>query len=418
VARTPSHAGTPAPNLLIGEYRVVRVIGRGAFGTVYEAVHRVVGKRAAIKVLRAELSADPGIVARFVDEARAVNRVGHPNIVDVFDFGELVDGRKYCIMELLSGVTLADLLETRGHLPLKLTLRVLGDVAKALDATHARGIVHRDLKPENIFLVGQGDDDYHPKLLDFGIAKIADGGSSRTETGALLGTPAYMAPEQAGGSAVDHRADIYALGVIAFRMLTGELPFPGSNRMQYLSQHMFSEPPAASSTRSELPKAIDGVLFAMLAKDPGERPAAASTAIEQLREACEASSTYAPAIVPQTPGAAAHPRRLRLIAAMGGAAVVAAIALGWTWRNLATGARARQEAEATHGVTSASPPPTATPSPSGGEREPTSPPRSAPTPSTSTPLPKASPVVHARPPASPIGTAKPSATSGRKDLEF
>jgi eukaryotic-like serine/threonine-protein kinase len=414
VARTRSHGDTPAPDLLIGEYRVVRVIGRGAFGTVYEGVHRVVDKRAAIKVLRSELSRDPAMVARFVDEARAVNRVGHPNIVDVYDFGELDDGRKYCVMEFLSGVTLAELLRTRGRLALEITVRLLGAVAKALDATHSRGIVHRDLKPENIFLVGNDPESYAPKLLDFGIAKVAfDDRAGRTETGVLIGTPAYMAPEQAAGARVDHRADIYALGVIAFEMLTGELPFPGDNRMQYLSQHMFSEPPAASARCPELPGAVDRALYAMLAKDPNERPGSASAALQAMRATEDLSSTYPPATVSRAHGKVASRLQSRLAIGIAGAVLaVAALLVARSKQPAVPSAATAQplaadrEAAAVAPVVSALalPPPSAAVSSDVPQLSPSSTPARRP------------PMVRVRP--ATTGAPRASSTAKRKELEF
>ncbi|HVX98026.1 MAG TPA: serine/threonine-protein kinase, partial [Polyangia bacterium] len=230
----------------INEYRVVKLLGRGAFGAVYHAVHAVIGKQVAIKVLNAQFSEDATMAARFVDEARAVNRIGHPNIVDIFGFGALADGRKYCVMELLTGETLGAYLERRGRLSVSEAVEILSQVASALDAAHAASVVHRDLKPDNVLLsvpVSAPSEHSAPppikvKLLDFGIAQMADGLHRRTGSNMVLGTPAYMSPEQCRGAQIDSRSDIYALGVVAFEVLTGTLPFEGTNAFQVTSQHL------------------------------------------------------------------------------------------------------------------------------------------------------------------------------------
>ena len=207
----------------VGGYVIDGELGRGGMGIVYSATHPVIGKRAAIKVLKQSLSNNPGSVERFKQEARSVNQIGHPNIVDVFAFGELPDGRSYLVMDLLDGESLRKRLR-RGPLPVRDALALFDEVACALAAAHDKGIVHRDLKPDNVFLVA------HPtrfdvRLLDFGLAKLlpTSGISARafrTATGTQLGTPDYMSPEQQRGE-VDHRTDIYALGVMAYEVLTG-----------------------------------------------------------------------------------------------------------------------------------------------------------------------------------------------------
>ncbi|MBK7074000.1 MAG: serine/threonine protein kinase [Myxococcales bacterium] len=264
------------PGTMVGEYRVERKIGEGGMGTVYGAIHPVIGKRAAIKLLRAELSMNPEAVERFLGEARAVNQIGHPNIVDVFSFGALPDGRRYFAMEWLHGESLAGRLDRDGGLPLVEALPILDQVVAALAAAHERGIVHRDLKPDNVFLCEVRGEAPRVKLLDFGIAKLVGEplGIKRTKTGALMGTPGYIAPEQARGEEVDTRADIYALGCMAFELLTGRLPFISDSAMVVITKHLTEDPPAPSAVEGgeDLPPEIDGLVLSMLAKDRAQRP--------------------------------------------------------------------------------------------------------------------------------------------------
>ncbi|MBL8623055.1 MAG: protein kinase [Myxococcales bacterium] len=264
------------PGTMVGEYRVERKIGEGGMGTVYGAIHPVIGKKAAIKLLRAELSMNPEAVERFLGEARAVNQIGHPNIVDVFSFGALPDGRRYFAMEWLHGESLAGRLDRDGGLPLVEALPILDQVVAALAAAHERGIVHRDLKPDNVFLCEVRGEAPRVKLLDFGIAKLVGEplGIKRTKTGALMGTPGYIAPEQARGEEVDPRADIYALGCMAFELLTGRLPFVSDSAMVVITKHLTEDPPAPSAVEGgeDLPAEIDGLVLSMLAKDRSQRP--------------------------------------------------------------------------------------------------------------------------------------------------
>ncbi|HVY29520.1 MAG TPA: protein kinase [Polyangiaceae bacterium] len=280
----------------VGEYRIVKPLGRGAFGAVYQARHAIIDKPVALKVLNADFSGDAAMAARFVDEARAVNRIAHPNIVDIFGFGMLEDGRKYCVMELLSGSTLAQRLE-RAMPSASEALLILGQVASALDAAHGAGIVHRDLKPDNIFVCevapssGAAADTLKVKLLDFGIARLPDALHQGTGSNMVLGTPAYMSPEQCAGGHVDFSADIYALGVVVFELLTGSLPFTGTNAMQLTSQHLVAPAPPPSSRRPELAPEVDAAVLRMLAKSPQQRPASATEAVRGLARALQLSSS-------------------------------------------------------------------------------------------------------------------------------
>jgi serine/threonine-protein kinase len=263
---------------VVGEYRVDKKIGEGGMGAVYSATHPMIGKRAAIKVISAALSSDASAVQRFVHEAQSVNQIGHPNIVDVFAFGALPDGRNYFVMEYLQGKSLADRL-LEGQLPLGEALEILDQVCDALEAAHEKQIVHRDLKPDNVYLASVRGGRTMVKLLDFGIAKLSvpdgpgsQGGVAKTRTGMMMGTPGYISPEQARGKNVDHRTDIYALGAMAFEIVTGRLPFVADNAMDIVLAHMVEPPPHASSVWPEIPEKLDDVLYRMLDKDPARRP--------------------------------------------------------------------------------------------------------------------------------------------------
>jgi eukaryotic-like serine/threonine-protein kinase len=259
---------------MVGEYRIDGRLGEGGMATVYSATHPLIGKRAAIKVMSPQLSADTAAVERFVQEAQAVNRIGHPNIIDVFGFGTLPDGRSFFVMELLPGETLHARMESD---PLKLrdSIAILFDVCDALEAAHEKGIVHRDLKPENVFLVNLRGNKKQVKLLDFGVAKLnnsTDQRMQRTRQDTIIGTPHYLSPEQARAKGVDARTDIYSLGVMAFEMVTGKVPFDADNVMDVLVKHMNEPPPVASLLRAGIPPQLDDILVRMLAKDPAQRP--------------------------------------------------------------------------------------------------------------------------------------------------
>ncbi len=263
--------GDLSPGYVVGEYRVERVIGRGGMGVVYSGVQPVIEKRVAIKVLNSELSSDPGLVRRFLDEARAVNRIRHPNIIDIFSFGQLADSRQYFVMEYLEGHTLADRLQS-ADLPIEQLPPLLAQICDALDAAHGEHIVHRDLKPENIWIVDSRRGRMFAKLLDFGIAKLlATGEQTTTQAGVLMGTPQYMSPEQCHGRAIDHRTDIYAMGVLLYQMYTGTLPFSGESFAEVLTKQL-TQVPERPSTHAALPQALDELIMRCLAKDPADRP--------------------------------------------------------------------------------------------------------------------------------------------------
>jgi tRNA A-37 threonylcarbamoyl transferase component Bud32 len=314
----------------VGEHQIMGVVGRGAFGTVYRAVHPVLEREVAIKVLSSSHADDPGVAQRFVDEARAIHRIRHPNLVEVSGFGELPNGQLYYAMELLTGRTLAAHLEESGAFAPELALYVLSQVAQALDAAHAQGVLHRDLKPDNVFIDGALALGCRVKLLDFGIAKLLGEGSVvRTRSGMLIGTPAYMSPEQCGGEPMDERSDVYSLGVIAFELLTGKRPFAGKTIRETMAQHMFEAPPRASERASTLPATVDAPLLAMLSKVPAERPASAGAAVKTLAlglglAVADGSDEKLPATRP----AGTRARYLLLVAALG----VALLVVAWVRR--------------------------------------------------------------------------------------
>jgi serine/threonine-protein kinase len=255
------------PGSVLGDYRIERTIGKGSMGVVYLGVHQLIGKRAAIKVLRGD--SDKGAIDRFIEEARTVNRIGHPNIVDVFAFGQMDDGRAYLVMEWLQGETLRTRLE-RGHLDVDTTCRIIKPLVRALAAAHAQRIVHRDIKPDNVMLVA--GDAPTAKLLDFGMAKLLRlDQMTQTGDGGFVGTPMYVAPEQARGKKIDHRADIYTLGGVMFEMLTGRPPFVARSAFDLISMHLTAAPPRPSE-HVQLPRELDDLVVQMLAKDPGARP--------------------------------------------------------------------------------------------------------------------------------------------------
>ena len=284
----------------VGEYQIELKVGEGGFGCVYRAVHPLIGKTVAIKVLNRQYSSNPQMVSRFVAEARAVNQIRNRNIIDIFSFGTLDDGRHYYVMELLEGMTLDRYVKEKGRLGPEVAIPILRGLARALDAAHAAGIAHRDLKPENIFLILEDDGAIFPKLLDFGIAKLLgdSGVSFKTRTGQPIGTPYYMSPEQCRGKDVDHRTDIYSFGILVHEALTGRIPFTGDNLMDLLVKQTTAEPPRVSSVCAELPASLDGPILDMLKKDPAERPASVGAAIEALARAAQ-DAGYAVQVAPR-----------------------------------------------------------------------------------------------------------------------
>ncbi|WP_208723171.1 serine/threonine-protein kinase [Corallococcus llansteffanensis] len=296
VGLTPSPLSSPTPVVpsLVGQefgrFRVVRELGRGGMGTVFLAEHTLIQKRVAIKVLHAHLAQAPELVARFLSEARTLTLVQHENVVTLYDLDSR-EGRPYLVMEYLEGDSLAHF--ARGPMDPARVVDLMTQVCDALGAAHAHGIVHRDLKPANVFLVPGPGGRQRVKLLDFGIAKLLSrpAGEMTTEVGVLLGTPEFMAPEQCGDGLVDARSDIYAAGVLAYLLLTGQVPFFGRTAAEILVGHLQKEPVPPHEVCPAVPQALSKVLLRALAKKPEHRFASAA----ELRAALEASLAPPPA---------------------------------------------------------------------------------------------------------------------------
>jgi len=276
--------------LVAGRYRIVRLLGEGGMGTVYRAMQETIEKRVALKVLKAEYSSSPEMVVRFRREAVSACRIKHPNVVDVFDFGELEDGRFYLAMELLEGRDLGQVLGKAGPLPAARAVHIALQICRALNAVHQSGIVHRDLKPENVFLHRTSDGDEIVKLVDFGIAHLlahepdavsespdaaasVPGERKLTRVGSVFGTPEYMAPEQATASRIDHRADVYATGIILYKMLTGQTPFSGESLLEIVAKQVGEAPPRMATMHRGLsvPRELEQVVMRALEKRPEDR---------------------------------------------------------------------------------------------------------------------------------------------------
>jgi len=271
---------------MVDQYRITRVLGKGAQGTVYAGVHPVIGKKVAIKVLRRKLAKNPEVVGRFIQEARAVNQARSRFIVDIFSFGELVDGRHYFVMEHIDGQPLCDYIDKHGTLPSHELYQIIDAVAKGLIAAHGKGIVHRDLKPENIMVMQEEDGRSTAKLLDFGIAKLVDSEPGEfgfaTEIGIAMGTPYYMSPEQARGVDVDHRTDIYALGIILFELFTGSRPFTGNSLIALINHHLSTPPPKPRELSEKISEELEQLILGCLAKEPHERPQTVQEFLKEL----------------------------------------------------------------------------------------------------------------------------------------
>jgi serine/threonine protein kinase len=308
------HFGTPTPQVCVpsaveatlgtklstgtkvGEYQILERIGEGGMGTVYSAVHPIIGKKVAIKVLAGRLAKNKNAIRRFVLEARAVNDIQHPGLVDIFSFGQLTDCRHYYVMEFLEGRNLGDVLRERIRLPMSEAIPIFIEVGQTLVAVHAKGIVHRDLKPENIFLLSTAQvGGQKTKLVDFGLAKLIEGvpahlseGGPRTAAGVNVGTPHYMSPEQSRGLKVDARSDLYALGVLLYETVTGRLPFDGATTLDIWQAHVEKKPqPPIEIAPQSISSALNALILRLLAKQPGQRIQTAKefcTELENLLE--------------------------------------------------------------------------------------------------------------------------------------
>ncbi|MGC4120324.1 MAG: protein kinase [Myxococcales bacterium] len=282
----PTVSKDPMIGAHLGEYVVQERIGAGGMGIVYGGIHPVIGKRVAIKVLLWETAQNPEEAARLKAEARLVNSINHRGIVDIYDLGTTPDGRDYVVMELLSGEPLDKVVDSRAPLPVPEVLQMLDEICDALAAAHGAGVIHRDLKPNNVFYVAPPHGTRYLKLLDFGLAKkttAAQDGSAQTKVGVVMGTPYYMSPEQARGQVVSPQTDLYSLGVMAFELLTGKLPFDAPTPFEVISLHLNESPPSMLSFERSVPPALDELVLKMLSKDPGDRPASVMAVRGELR---------------------------------------------------------------------------------------------------------------------------------------
>ena len=262
----------------LGPYRIVECIGRGGMATVYKAHHAALDRFVAIKVLPDFFAEEPEYLERFQQEARSVARLKHPNILDVFDFGQ-DDGVTYLVLELVSGGTLTDRLG--GQMDLQDVVAILKPIAGALDYAHSQGVLHRDIKPSNILIHGDGT----PVLADFGLAKMAESARKLTASGMVLGTPEYMSPEQAAGQQIGPPSDIYSLGIVAYEMLTGRVPFQADTPVAVLLSHLNSAVPAPHELSGELSRHLEAALRKALAKIPADRFRSASEFVAALTPA-------------------------------------------------------------------------------------------------------------------------------------
>lgn len=288
------------PGAKAGPWIVEREIGRGGMGAVYAVTHEEIGKRAALKIVHRRLLTPAFCVERVLLEARVVNAVGHPNIVDIFDTGKLEDGRPYVVMERLEGQALSMRAEASKLLPDQV-IAILLPVCDALIAAHAAGVVHRDLKLDNVFLCDNPEDPSCPrvKLVDWGIAKVLHHEVRHTIEGQLVGTPQYLSPEQARGADVSAQSDVYSLGVMAYELFLEQLPFEAETAAEIMAMHLRMAPPAPSEAWPDIPPALEALLLAMLAKRPEARPTVLEVArqLEAVRDAvrgrCERVSAAA-----------------------------------------------------------------------------------------------------------------------------
>lgn len=308
-----THDMGPSPNndqlvgTTLGSFKITKVLGRGGMGTVYLGEHKFIGSRVAIKVLMDRLATDESLVSRFYAEARAVNLIGHENIVNIFDMNVVPPNRYYLVMEYLEGKPLNYLLTQAVAAPV--AIPILMQVCDALQAAHDAGIVHRDLKPENIFLIKRGKKEHFVKVLDFGLAKLLDVAPTEQQTavGLIVGTPEFMSPEQANSTPVDGRSDIYSLGCIAWLLATGRLPFPQRGLTDLLVAHRSQTPRAPHEANPEVPRPFSDAIMKAIAKRPESRFQRASDFGLALEAALRSLGAPPPIITPDSMPAVSLP---------------------------------------------------------------------------------------------------------------
>ncbi|MEX1369211.1 MAG: serine/threonine-protein kinase, partial [Nannocystaceae bacterium] len=307
VERTPLARGT----VLAGRYRIEELIGEGGMGDVYRATHLKIDKDVAIKVLAPEQMRRPRTVSRFLQEAKAASRIRHDNVVDITDYGES-DGRAFYVMEYLAGEDLSFVVKREGRLPWSRIKPICIQLLRALSAAHAAEIIHRDIKPHNCFLTERNGNPDFVKVIDFGIAKLYGEGSGEalTQTGTIIGTAEYMSPEQGMGGELDGRSDLYSVGIIIYRMLTGQVPYRGGNPMAILYQHIHAEriPPSVACPEAEIDPRVDALVLEAMAKDREDRFDSAEAFIAAI-EAIDDGPYVAPPVA-----ADASPRRVPWLA--------------------------------------------------------------------------------------------------------
>ena len=270
---------------VVGKYKLLEQIGEGGMGVVYRAEHVVLGSPAAVKVLLPQFARDQVVVDRFFTEAKATSTIRHPSIVEIFDYGRLGDDQAYIAMELLRGEDLTGFLARQRTLDPALVRQLILQVLSALEAAHLRGVIHRDIKPDNIYLVrdASAPGAIRVKILDFGIAKLLVPGAKGKTKNAILGTPAYMAPEQCkGGAEIDARADLYAVGCILFELVVGRPPFVAEGDGELMAMHIYHPPPNLRDFAPHLPRELDALVAKLIAKLPAERTPSAAWALAAL----------------------------------------------------------------------------------------------------------------------------------------
>ena len=302
----------------LGPYRIVAPLGEGGMAAVYRAYQPGMDRYVALKILPTQLASDPRFRGRFHQEAKLVANLQHPHVLPVHDFGE-ADGYTYIAMAFVQTGTVADLLKGK-PLPLTQIVRITTQVADALDYAHSQGLVHRDVKPSNVLIDQRGN----CMLTDFGIAKIIEGNAQFTETGGIIGTPAYMSPEQGLGRKLDSRADIYALGVMLYEMATGRVPFNAETPMAIVIKHINDPLPPPREINQALPENLEKVILKAMAKNPSDRIRTARAMIEALTPSADSSQLADISLISESTQPKARRKRSRWALALLFMAVVAA----------------------------------------------------------------------------------------------